>query len=103
VKIVISGASGFIGRRLLKTLGQSGHSLHVLSRHQGTNLPPGVRTQAGSLSHAAACAIIERDYESDGATTIFDDRSPDHVHDPDRRVGKQPRHQQGIRRINCGN
>jgi hypothetical protein len=43
VKIVISGASGFIGRRLLKTLAQGGHLLHVLSRHQGTNLPPGVR------------------------------------------------------------
>jgi uncharacterized protein len=43
LKIVITGASGFIGRRLLKTLGQGGHSLHVLSRHQGTNLPPGVR------------------------------------------------------------
>lgn len=46
MKIVISGASGFIGRRLLKTLGQGGHSLHVLSRHQGTNLPPGVRLSA---------------------------------------------------------
>lgn len=43
MKIVITGASGFIGRRLLKTLAQGGHSLHVLSRHQGTNLPPGVR------------------------------------------------------------
>jgi uncharacterized protein (TIGR01777 family) len=43
VKIAISGASGFIGRRLLKTLAQAGHQLHVLSRHQGTNLPPGVR------------------------------------------------------------
>jgi uncharacterized protein len=43
VNIVISGASGFIGRRLLKTLAQGGHSLHVLSRHKGTNLPPGVR------------------------------------------------------------
>jgi uncharacterized protein (TIGR01777 family) len=42
LKIVISGASGFVGRRLLKTLAQGGHSLHVLSRHQGTNLPPGV-------------------------------------------------------------
>jgi hypothetical protein len=42
VKIVISGASGFVGRRLLKTLAQGGHSLHVLSRHQGTNLPAGV-------------------------------------------------------------
>ncbi len=46
MKIVISGASGFIGRRLLKTLSQSGHSLHVLSRHQGTNLPPGVGLSA---------------------------------------------------------
>jgi uncharacterized protein len=43
VNIVITGASGFVGRRLLKTLAQGGHSLHVLSRHQGTNLPPGVR------------------------------------------------------------
>jgi uncharacterized protein len=43
VNIAISGASGFIGRRLLKTLAQGGHTLHVLSRHKGTNLPPGVR------------------------------------------------------------
>jgi uncharacterized protein (TIGR01777 family) len=43
MNITIAGASGFIGRRLLKTLAQSGHSLHVLSRHQGTNLPAGVR------------------------------------------------------------
>jgi len=43
VNIAISGASGFIGRRLLKTLAADGHSLHVLSRHAGTNLPAGVR------------------------------------------------------------
>ena len=43
MKIAISGASGFIGRRLLKTLANAGHELHVLSRHAGTNLPPGVR------------------------------------------------------------
>lgn len=43
MNITITGASGFVGRRLLKTLAQSGHSLHVLSRHGGTNLPPGVR------------------------------------------------------------
>ena len=43
MNIAISGASGFIGRRLLKTLAQGGHSLHVLSRHKGTNLPTGVR------------------------------------------------------------
>ena len=43
MNVTISGASGFIGRRLLKVLGASGHSLHVLSRNAGTNLPAGVR------------------------------------------------------------
>ncbi len=42
MKITISGASGFIGRRLLKVLGDGGHSLHAFSRHAGTNLPTGV-------------------------------------------------------------
>jgi len=46
VKITITGASGLIGRRLLKALSAGGHSLHVLSRHSGTNLPPGVRLSA---------------------------------------------------------
>ena len=43
MKITISGASGFIGRRLLKTLTASGHSLQVLSRHSGMNMPAGVK------------------------------------------------------------
>ena len=43
MKITISGASGLIGRRLLKMLAADGHALHVLSRHAGTNLPPGVK------------------------------------------------------------
>jgi uncharacterized protein (TIGR01777 family) len=43
LRITISGASGFIGRRLLKNLAAGGHSLHVLSRHAGVNLPPSVR------------------------------------------------------------
>jgi len=43
LNITISGASGLIGRRLLKLLAQDGHSLTALSRHAGTNLPPGVR------------------------------------------------------------
>jgi uncharacterized protein (TIGR01777 family) len=43
VRITISGASGLIGRRLLRNLAKDGHSLHVLSRHGGTNLPPGVK------------------------------------------------------------
>ena len=43
MKIAISGASGFIGRRLLKNLAAAGHTIHVLSRHAGTNMPPGVK------------------------------------------------------------
>jgi len=43
VKIAISGASGLIGRRLIKNLTAAGHAMHVLSRHSGTNLPPGVK------------------------------------------------------------
>jgi len=43
VKIAISGASGLIGRRLMKNLLAAGHSMQVLSRHAGTNLPPGVK------------------------------------------------------------
>ena len=43
MNITISGASGFIGRGLLRVLSGAGHNLHVLSRHSGTNLPNGVR------------------------------------------------------------
>ena len=43
MKIAISGASGFIGRRLLKSLAAAGHSLHVFSRHAGVNMPSGVK------------------------------------------------------------
>jgi hypothetical protein len=46
MNITISGASGFIGRHMLKSLAKAGHSLHVLSRHAGTNLPAGVRMSA---------------------------------------------------------
>ena len=42
MNITLTGASGLIGRRLLKNFSSAGHSLHVLSRHAGTNLPPGV-------------------------------------------------------------
>jgi len=41
--IAITGASGFIGRRLMKALANGNHVLRVLSRHAGTNLPPGVQ------------------------------------------------------------
>jgi uncharacterized protein (TIGR01777 family) len=43
VNLTISGASGLIGRRLMKVLAAEGHNLHVLSRHAGTNLPAGIK------------------------------------------------------------
>ena len=43
MNITISGASGLVGRRLLRVLGSEGHKLHVLTRHAGTYLPEGVR------------------------------------------------------------
>jgi uncharacterized protein (TIGR01777 family) len=43
MKITLTGGSGFIGRRLMKTLAAGGHTVHILSRHAGTNLPPGVK------------------------------------------------------------
>ena len=43
MNIAITGASGFIGRRLMKALAGANHKLRVLSRHAGTNLPPGVQ------------------------------------------------------------
>lgn len=42
MRIAITGASGFIGRALLKTLAAEGHGLHVLSRRADSNLPAGV-------------------------------------------------------------
>jgi uncharacterized protein (TIGR01777 family) len=42
VNITITGASGLIGRRLMKNLSAAGHALTVLSRHAGTNVPAGV-------------------------------------------------------------
>ena len=41
MNIAITGASGLVGRRLLKALAKDGHTLTALSRHAGTKLPPG--------------------------------------------------------------
>src|SRR6266446_9438085 len=43
VIITMTGASGFIGRRLLKNFTAAGHEVRVLSRHAGTNLPGGIK------------------------------------------------------------
>jgi uncharacterized protein (TIGR01777 family) len=64
LKITISGASGFIGRRLLKSLGNDGHTLQVLSRHAGTNMPGNVKVWAWDPSKAEPPAEALRDADA---------------------------------------
>ncbi|MBV8732167.1 MAG: TIGR01777 family oxidoreductase, partial [Acidobacteriia bacterium] len=60
MNITISGASGLIGRRLLRVLGEAGHNLHVLTRHSGTNLPGVVRTSVWDPAGPPPSASLER-------------------------------------------
>lgn len=64
MNITISGASGLIGRRLLKVLAKDGHSLTALSRHAGTNLPPGVRLAVWDPAKGAPPADGLRDADA---------------------------------------
>ena len=64
MNITISGASGLIGRRLLKNLAREGHALHVLSRHGGTNLPPGVKLSVWDPVKGEAPADALREAEA---------------------------------------
>ena len=64
MKITISGASGLIGRRLLKQLAADGHALHVLSRHAGTNMPGNVRVSVWDPMKGEAPADALRDADA---------------------------------------
>jgi uncharacterized protein (TIGR01777 family) len=64
VKITITGASGLIGRRLLKSLAAGGHSLQVLSRHAGTNMPPGVKVFVWDATRGEPPADSLRDVDA---------------------------------------
>lgn len=44
--VTITGATGFIGRRLIRKLLDGGHSVRALSRRAGANVPPEVRVFA---------------------------------------------------------
>jgi uncharacterized protein (TIGR01777 family) len=64
VKIAISGASGLIGRRLLKLLSGNGHTLQVLSRHAGTNMPGGIKVFPWNPSKGEPPAESLRDIDA---------------------------------------
>ena len=57
MNIAISGASGFIGRHLLKSLAQAGHSLRALSRH--APLAESLR-EADVIIHLAGEPVAQR-------------------------------------------
>jgi uncharacterized protein (TIGR01777 family) len=59
MNITISGASGLVGRHLLRVLGNAGHRLHVLSRHAGTNLPNGVKLTVWDPNSLPPLASLE--------------------------------------------
>ena len=59
MNVTISGASGLVGRHLLRVLGGDGHKLHVLSRHAGTNLPNGVKLTVWDPKNLPRAASIE--------------------------------------------
>lgn len=61
--VVMTGASGFIGRRLLKNFATAGYGIRVLSRHAGTNLPPGVQLFAWDPMQGPPPAECLRDAE----------------------------------------
>ena len=53
-----------IGRRLLKALAKDGHSLTALSRHAGTNLPPGVRLSVWDAARGEPSVDAVRDADA---------------------------------------
>ena len=57
MNITISGASGFIGQHLLKSLAEAGHSPHALSRHE----PPAESLlEADAIIHLAGEPVAQR-------------------------------------------
>jgi len=66
MNITVTGATGFIGERLVRNLLEAGHSVHALGRKRSRTLPPAVRfsewnsteAEPAAESLAAADAII---------------------------------------------
>jgi hypothetical protein len=64
LNVTISGATGFIGRRLMKSLGNDGHSVQALSRHAGANMPAGVKLSAWDPNRGQPPADTVRDADA---------------------------------------
>jgi len=55
-RVLVTGATGFIGRRLVSALGAAGADVHGVARRQGD--APGVRWWAADLGHGDAAAGV---------------------------------------------
>src|SRR6185503_14657373 len=53
MKVLVTGASGFVGRATCEELGRRGHDVVALVRRAGSE-PPGTRAQVGDLTDAAS-------------------------------------------------
>ena len=54
MNVTVTGASGFLGTRLLDRLLRDGHSVHVLGRKRRQDLPPAVKFSSWDAMHAEA-------------------------------------------------
>jgi uncharacterized protein (TIGR01777 family) len=60
MNITVTGATGFIGKRLVRHLLQSGHSIHALGRKQGVELPAESLADADAVIHLAGEPVAQR-------------------------------------------
>lgn len=67
MKISITGANGFIGRKLVGALSRKNHAISVLSRHSNLKLPAGVRVVKGDLT-SIHCPL---DHLLEGCEVVF--------------------------------
>jgi len=54
MNVIVTGASGFLGTRLLDRLLRDGHSLHILGRKRKPGLPAAVKFSSWDAMHAEA-------------------------------------------------
>ena len=60
VNITVTGATGFIGNRVVQALLAAGHNIHALGRKQSTDLPSESLADADAVIHLAGEPVAQR-------------------------------------------